>query len=151
MTGVFETFVHTALREALGLSERRFPRARRSNRLHLDHAHNIRLEPDITWWDNATCVLIGDIKYKRTVTGDGKNADLYQVLAYAKATQLDNATLIYANTESATATHRTPDGTALHIEALDLDGEPDQILDEVNAIAGRLRQRCNYRTLSATA
>ena len=56
MAGVFETFVHTALREALGLSERQFPKARRSNRLHLDHAHNIRLEPrvnQLTTTDNS--------------------------------------------------------------------------------------------------
>ena len=47
----------------------------------------LSLERDIAWWEKGTCCLIGDVKYKRTDTGDGKNADLYQVLAYANPTQ----------------------------------------------------------------
>ena len=151
MANVFETFVHTALREELGLSERQFPRGRPPGGLYLDHARHVRLEPDISWWEQGACCLVGDVKYKRTTTGDGNNADLYQVLAYAKATQLDNATLIYASTEAETATHRTPDGTTLHVEALSLDGEPNEVLEEISEIAARLRERRAVRPLVAIA
>ena len=71
--------------------------------------------------------------------------------AHANATQLDNATLIYASTEAETATHRTPDGTTLHVEALSLDGEPDEVLEEISEIAARLRERRAVRPLVAIA
>jgi len=140
MATVFETFVHTALREALNLTPHEFPRANHQ-RLYLDTNRQIRLEPDITWWQHGTCTLIGDIKYKKTLSGDGNNADLYQALAYANATKLNNATLIYANTENPTATHATIDGTTIHIEALNLDGTPDEILHEINELASRIATR----------
>ena len=65
--------------------------------------------------------------------------------------QLDNATLIYASTEAETATHQTPDGTTLHVEALSLDGEPDEVLGEISEIAARLRERRAVRPLVAIA
>ena len=140
MATVFETFVHTALREALGLTSHEFPRAGQ-HRLYLDINRQIRLEPDITWWQHGTCTLIGDIKYKKTISGDGYNADIYQALAYANATQLTNTTLIYAHTEQPTATHRTIDGTTIRIETLNLDGTPQEILDEIQTLAKRLEAR----------
>ena len=140
MATVFETFVHTALREALGLTSHEFPRAGQQ-RLYLDINGQIRLEPDITWWQHGTCTLIGDIKYKNTISGAGNNADIYQALAYAHATQLTNTTLIYAHTEQPTATHKTIDGTTIHIEALNLDGTPQEILDEIQMLAERLDAR----------
>lgn len=141
MAAVFETFVHTALREALRLAPHEFPPSDDRRVIRLDRAGSIRLRPDITWWAQGACALVGDIKYKRTETGDGKHADLYQLLAYTHATQLDNGTLIYAHTESATATHTTIGGTTLHIEALHLHGEPTEILGEIDQIAQRLRER----------
>jgi len=140
MADVFETFVHTALREALNLTPYEFPRANHQ-RLHLDTNRHIPLKPDITWWQHGTCTLIGDIKYKKTLSGDGNNADIYQALAYAHATQLTNTTLIYAHTEQPTATHTTIDGTTIHIEALNLNGTPQQILDEIATLATQLENR----------
>ena len=140
MATVFETFVHTALREALDLTPHEFPRANQQ-RLHLDTNRQIRLKPDITWWQHGTCTLIGDIKYKKTLSGDGNNADIYQSLTYANATQLANTTLIYAHTEQPTATHTTIDGTTIHIEALNLNGTPQQILDEIATLATHLKHR----------
>ena len=140
MATVFETFVHTALREALQLTDRQFPRANRQH-LHLDTAERVKLKPDISWWESSTCTLVGDIKYKQTISGDGNNADLYQALAYAHATQLNNATLIYAHTENTTATHNTISGTRIHVEALHLNGTPTDILNEIKEIAQRLTER----------
>ena len=146
MATVFETFVHTALREALGLTPHEFPRANQI-RLFLDTASEVRLKPDISWWQHGTCDLIGDIKYKTTVSGDGNNADIYQALAYANATQLTNTTLVYAHTEQPTATHTTPDGCTVHIEALNLEGTPQQVLDEIAALATRLKDRRRFQTI----
>ena len=150
MSTVFETFVHTALREALHLTPHQFPRAGKQP-LYLDTAHHIRLKPDISWWQHSTCTLIGDIKYKKTISGDGNNADLYQALAYANATQLTNATLIYASSENPTATHTTIDGTTIHIEALNLNGTPHEILDEIKQLASRLTNRQASLPLQNTA
>ena len=140
MATVFESFVHTALREALHLTRHQFPRAG-TQPLYLDTNRHVRLKPDITWWQHGICTLVGDIKYKKTISGDGNNADLYQALAYANATRLDNATLIYANAENPTATHITIDGTTIHIEALNLDGTPNEILHEINELASRIADR----------
>lgn len=140
MATVFETFVHTALREALNLTPHQFPRAGKQP-LYLDINRHIPVEPDVTWWQHGTCTLIGDIKYKKTISGDGNNADIYQALAYAHATQLANTTLIYAHTEQPTATHTTIDGTTIHIEALNLSGTPKQILDEIATLATQLKNR----------
>ena len=80
---------------------------------------------------------------------DGNNADLYQALAYANATKLNNATLIYASTENPTATHTTIDGASIHIEALNLNGTPNEILDEINSLASLLKGRLDAPSLLA--
>ena len=68
----------------------------------------------ITW--------VGDAKYKRLPSGAYRNADLYQLLAYAVATRLTVGTLIYAADEGAsTAEHVVLQaGKRLNIIALDL-------------------------------
>ena len=49
----------------------------------------------ITW--------VGDAKYKWLPSGTYRNADLYQLLAYAVATGLPGGTLIYAADEGVSA------------------------------------------------
>jgi len=142
MADVFETFVHVALREALDLDQQTFPTASDIPALHLDRSGAVRLRPDISWWDGSECLLVGDIKYKRDEQGDGRQPDLYQVLAYAHAAQISNGTLIYAKSEvEETTQHETIGGIDLHVEALHLDGSPAAILDEIAEIASKLSER----------
>lgn len=63
MNAAFEDFVAIALREALGLTEREFPRGQS---LALDRAGRVRMAPDLSWWRSGACVFVGDVKYKRT-------------------------------------------------------------------------------------
>ena len=141
MAHIFEAFVHTALREALAISERSFPRAGNHPRLSLDTDQRLNLKPDLSWWQNNRCRLVGDVKYKQTLTGDGRHPDIYQALAYAHATQLGSATLIYAASETEPRVHTTINDVTVYVEALNLNGRPDEILAEVAQLAYELQSR----------
>jgi 5-methylcytosine-specific restriction endonuclease McrBC regulatory subunit McrC len=81
MNEVFESFVYTALREALS----RYGGDIRHHAIdHLDAAEEaFRVEPDITWWSGGRCRAVIDAKYKSLVGAKTMpNADAYQMLAY---------------------------------------------------------------------
>ena len=140
MNAVFERFLRTALREALGLAEAAWPEPDgvRKQRLRLDEAGEIRLEPDLMWIDGREPVFVGDAKYKRA-EGGVPNADLYQMLAYCVAAGLPSGLLVYAQGEDEPARHVVPRaGVTIEVEALALDGEPDAILASVARLAGRV-------------
>ncbi|HEX6122533.1 MAG TPA: hypothetical protein VFY89_05205 [Ktedonobacterales bacterium] len=141
MNVVFERFVAVALREALKVTERSFPQNMRGRAsLYLDAARRVRLKPDLSWWDGARCVFVGDIKYKRVQTDGVLHPDLYQLLAYTLATGLPQGMLIYAAGEGEPATHRIPlADKRLDVTALNLSGEPTSLLGEIEQIARRIR------------
>lgn len=149
MNAVFERFVRVALREALHLPSTAFPAGSAATRIHLDTSHYIPLEPDLSWWDNGTCVFVGDCKYKKTTTST-PNADVYQMLAYLTALDLSEGLLIYAAGEDVqqeimikTANKR------IHVRTLDITQPPDIILQDVAQIAtlvSRLRANAVLRT-----
>jgi 5-methylcytosine-specific restriction enzyme subunit McrC len=152
MASVFEDFVVAGLRSQLDLDQRTFPQGVAS-RLRLAPA--IDLKPDFSWWSGDRCVAVGDVKYKATTAQGVLHPDLYQVLAYAVASQLDDATLIYARSrtgqtgDEATRTHHVPHADKLlHVEILDLDSGPQVALDELARIAGRLSHCARARTPS---
>ena len=141
METVFERFVHTALRESLKLRDKNFPSQKV---VYLDEANNVRLYPDFSWWENNACQALGDIKYKKDlgVGKKGKNADIYQLLAYTTATNLDEGILIYADTEdnpSATSHSIKYANKLLHIETLNLQGSSKEILQRVNELAEKIK------------
>ena len=141
MNKVFENFVVAALRDALQVSERAFVQGAKGKTLRLDQANRVTLKPDISWWHEGVCRFIGDIKYKAvTVTGI-KHVDLYQLLAYTTATQLRDGVLIYARGEAEPVTHVIPFAEKqLHVTALDLAGEPHEILAEIGDVAGLIQR-----------
>ena len=141
MNKVFEDFVVNALREALKLSEREFVQGGSGKGLCLDRDHLIRLKPDISWWCGRSCRFVGDVKYKRVKLDGVTHPDLYQLLAYTTATDLSQGLLIYAGGEEKPAAHQIPfaDKT-LHVETLDLAGEPAQVLAEVASVADVVRR-----------
>lgn len=142
MNEVFEAFVHRALAEALKLPETVFRRGAKG--LHLDEAAAVRLEPDLSWWDGGQCRFVGDVKYKRLDAAGFKHGDLYQLLAYTTAAQLDWGLLIYAASESDPATHRVRfAGKTLSVAALDLSGTPVETLAAVHGLAERIRSSVN--------
>jgi 5-methylcytosine-specific restriction enzyme subunit McrC len=142
MFAVFENFVVIALRNALALPERAFPQGRL---IYLDESARIRLYPDISWWEDGQCVFVGDVKYKTLNGTDGRPNDLYQLLAYLNATALRAGLLIYAAGEQPPTFHRMRhSGHELHIATLNPQQYPESVLDEVNKLAGMVR---NLRTI----
>lgn len=133
---VFEEFVLIALREALNLPDWKFPSACGRHSLSLDRARNINLVPDLSWWEDAVCLFVGDVKYKRVNARGIKNPDLYQLLAYTVGAGLPTGLLIYAAGEGVPAVHEVFDiGKKLRVTSVDLSGEPEQILAEIRTIA----------------
>lgn len=148
MNRVFEEFVRRSLREALRLTGREF-RAHKS--LRFDVAGKVDMEPDLSWWRDGTCVFVGDAKYKR-VKAHAPNADLYQLLAYTTALDLPGGILIYAKGERDPAIHHVRNaGKRLEVFALDLAGEPAEILEQISALADRVRTMASNATVDRAA
>ena len=79
-------------------------------------------------------LFVGDIKYKRD-PGTGKDSDLYQLLAYATATRLPEATLIYADGPPGTGYHLVKhSGVQLRLTRLDLTRSPQEVLSQLEAV-----------------
>lgn len=139
MANVFEDFVVTAMREQLKLSRSEMPRA---NEIHpymyLDEGQLVRLKPDISRWEGSRCVAIGDVKYKPIADAGVIHADIYQILAYAVANELPEASLIYAMPKSEQAglkllkTHKIDRADVrINVFALDLTTSSDEILRQI--------------------
>ncbi|WP_166605451.1 5-methylcytosine restriction system specificity protein McrC [Kineococcus siccus] len=139
MNAVFEEFVRAALREAIGASEREFPVGSAGLRRWLDVEHRVPLEPDLTWWQDGRCVFVGDCKYKRT-TGSIPNADVYQMLAYLTAHDLDEGLLIYAAGEADVGDVRiAAAGKTVRVRTLDVAVRPGALLEAVAVLAQAVR------------
>ena len=141
MNVVFQEFVTRALREELRLTESTFPSDRNlPKRIFLAEDDQIRLKPDISWWDGPTCTFVGDAKYKRVKNEQVPNADLYQLLAYTTALDLPGGLLIYAEGEANDVAHRVRHaGKQLEIATLDLSGSIDNLRAEIGKLAERVR------------
>lgn len=136
LSEVFENFVVKSLRESLGLSDRSFPQQCRGRNLYLDHSQELKLRPDISWWDGGSCVFVGDVKYKRTSpAGRALHPDMYQLLAYMTATDLPSGTLIYAKGEAPQKIYGLL-GTnkSVEVRTMDLSVKPALVLEQVQQI-----------------
>jgi 5-methylcytosine-specific restriction enzyme subunit McrC len=140
LSRVFEAFVVTALREALGLSESAFPRGAAGRQLYLDEARRVRVRPDLSWWVGARCVFAGDVKYCLVDPTAPFQNHLYQLLAYAISADVPAAVLVYAAGEGEPGVYRVSNaGKELHVAALDLAAEPEMILEQVRGLANRIQ------------
>ncbi len=142
MANVFEDFVATAIREELKLTNIEMPRANElRNNLYLDTERKIRLKPDLSRWEGAQCVAIGDVKYKRTTAEGVLHPDIYQLLAYATATKLPRASIIYAcgkgeRDELMVGNHRLREtDITIDVFVLDLTQSSQKVLEQVSEIA----------------
>ena len=135
MNSAFEQFVRRALRDALNARAERFPD--RPPRTRLDRAGVVPLKPDLCLIEDEQVVWAGDAKYKRLPAGAYRNADLYQLLAYAVALDLPGGTLVYAADEGvSTAEHIVVHADKrLHVVALDLMAPRAGVLRQIASIA----------------
>ena len=143
MNVVFQEFVTTALteqlRDAPGLL-RSGKELRGDRQVFLDADRRIRLEPDLTWWQDGICTFVGDAKYKNLTGRSIQNADLYQLLAYTTALNLPGGTLIYARNEAEPRTYEVRHaGKRLEVVALDISRPLEEVLEQVRDIACRLK------------
>ena len=142
MIKLFQDFVTVALREELGVSEERF---RESEIATLDlpaagERGRVHLRPDLVWRDGSRCVFVGDVKYKSINDERVRNSDLYQMLAYVTALGLPGSLLIYAKGEAEAAKYKVRrSGKLLEVDALDLSGPLDCVLQRVRGLAERVR------------
>lgn len=146
MNQVFQEFVTVALREELGASKRTFGEKWIG---YLDDGKQIRLRPDLTWWEGNRCRFVGDVKYKKLEgrkraekeePGKPPNDDMYQLLAYVTAADLPGGMLIYAKGEADTGCYKVRHcGKVLKVAALDLSGSLDAVLGRVKELAGEIR------------
>ena len=108
--------------------------------MFLDVERQVKLEPDLSVWRGSVPVFVGDAKYKRLTPADFPNADIYQATAYAIATGLDGALLIYASGYGEAATHTVVDvGKRIETMTLDLSQKPEEILGSMRALADHIR------------
>lgn len=142
MNDLFEDFVVAALRDSLGLDERRFPQQALGRRVRLDVAGRVKLKPDLSWWQRERCLFVGDAKYKRIAVRGFQHPDLYQMLAYCIATELPWGLLVYAKGETEEVVHETVNlGRTIIVRTLDLTQEPHSILSQIERIAENIRTR----------
>jgi 5-methylcytosine-specific restriction enzyme subunit McrC len=115
----------------------------------LDEAGAVPLKPDLCLLKDRRVLWVGDAKYKRLPFGAYRNADLYQLLAYAVALGLDGGTLIYAADEGVSrAEHVVVQADKrLRVLALDLSAPPASILEQIGAIARRIGLPLDQPTL----
>lgn len=141
MNEAFENFVVVGLREALRLSPSVFPQQLSGRFLHLDRAGDIRLEPDLSWWESGRCVFVGDAKYKRLSVSGFKHPDIYQMLAYLTALGLNTGLLIYAAGVGAEPSHEIVDGKHITVVALDLGKSSAEVLVQLERLALLIREK----------
>ncbi|PWF84028.1 hypothetical protein CIK52_13925 [Kocuria rosea] len=128
---VLEQFVRTALREVAGCTEIEFPNSWRGRGLFLAESGQVPLVPDLGVRIGGQWRFVGDVKYKRDV-GPGHEPDLYQLLAYATATGLPEATLIYAEGPLAPVVHEVRHaGKRLRLRHLDLSVPPPEVIRQL--------------------
>jgi 5-methylcytosine-specific restriction enzyme subunit McrC len=139
MHQVFEKFVRTTTRRALSLTEHEFPDGKHAPALHLDDQRKLNVQPDLSLWVNGRCRFVGELKY-RMDTGTGDAQHLYQTLAYATATGLPDATLIYADGPPTGSIHTLPlAGTRIHVRHLNLAASTNEILGQIRRLAQHIK------------
>ncbi len=136
MATVFEDFVTAAFTEAF---ERIDGHVSPQDPHVLDEGGQVKMNPDLVWYRAGQPAAVIDAKYKAEKPAGYPNADVYQLLAYCTALDLDEGHLIYAKGAEDPAVHEIRNaGTRVVAHALDLELAPDFLLHQVDAIARSL-------------
>ena len=86
--------------------------------------------------------VVVDAKYKAEKPAGFPQADLYQLLAYCTVLGLRDGHLIYARGEEVPREHAVLGSTVrIHCHTLDLDARPQEVLEQVQHLAGRMISR----------
>jgi 5-methylcytosine-specific restriction enzyme subunit McrC len=140
MNKLFERFVTERLRRALlGRLE-----VRAEPPVHLGVGRQVLMYPDLEFRRRGQTVYVGDVKYKLTADARARNADHYQLLAYATALDLPEGVLIYCLADGGrperTITVRYA-GKQLHTRAVALGGNATEVAAELETLADWIAYR----------
>jgi 5-methylcytosine-specific restriction enzyme subunit McrC len=140
MNRLFEDFVAEGIRRrlapALGLQ--------RGPSVQLGTGREVPMYPDLVVTSAGQRVYVGDIKYKLNATGIARNADYYQLLAYATALRHDEGLLVYHLDGGAQPPREIEvrgAGTKLVTYLLDISGSPEDIESELDRLRDFLLER----------
>jgi 5-methylcytosine-specific restriction enzyme subunit McrC len=126
MNKVFEVFV--AARLSRHLSGRLTVCPQHTRPLDLDG--NVAIRPDLVFKRGADVVYVADTKYKISTDGYGRDADYYQILAYATALDVPEGMLIYCQRDGSVPPRGIKVGklgTRLVALAIGLSGTPEDV------------------------
>ena len=125
MNEAFETWVATEVEERLGALFTVMPQAS----VALSRRPRVPMRPDLVLSAGDKTVLVADTKYKLTGTGLARNADYYQLLAYATALEIDRGLLIYCQADEAPARELCVHGSGHQLSCwpLSLSGSPTDV------------------------
>jgi len=137
MNKVFEDFVTIALQEALrsygGVVKAQWEG-------WLDRERHLEIRPDITWWEGTNCLAVADAKYKELRFKSMPNGDVYQMLAYCTALNVEHGFLVYAKDAGQHpqnhAVLNSP--SMIEVRTLDVETEPEQLLAQVQVLAAEI-------------
>lgn len=137
MNKVFEEFVEHRLRRAL---DGRLDLEGQGRGLRLDAQRRVTIKPDLVFRypRSEAPAYVGDIKYKLTANGLGRESDYYQLLAYTAALGLDEGVLVYFQHDGdvpADFVTVSNVGKVLRTFALDLAGDRSAIEREIEQLA----------------
>ncbi|WP_309064909.1 McrC family protein [Microbacterium sp.] len=136
---VYEDFVGCVLRETLKPSG--FDVDLQKSDWRLDADGRIRMRPDIVISRAGRVLTVADTKYKVWGSDDGSppNADVYQSLAYAVTADVREVHLLYVSGDVAPRRYDIPPtGTTVIAHAVDLSGEPAELVERVRALGASL-------------
>lgn len=141
MPGLFQRWLTDRLRRHLRgrldvLAERR---------IHLGAGGKIPMDPDLEFRAGGITVYAGDVKYKLTSDGRGKNADYYQLFAYLTALELPEGVLVYcqADAEPERDVVVANSGKRLWTKLVSLGGSSEQAEDSVRELADWIAERAS--------
>lgn len=140
MATVFEDFLTTALREALGLypgeTVGQFQAVLDEPELGLRKSEHVQMLVDIVHSVHRQPAIIFDAKYKAaTASGAYPNADHYQMLAYCTALKVPRAWLVYAGPGKTRTRRIVNTGISVVEFPIDLSQEPEALLERVRSLA----------------
>jgi 5-methylcytosine-specific restriction enzyme subunit McrC len=141
MNKAFEDFVTSRLTRYLHGQLHVSPQ----QRAHLDIAGKVQIKPDLTFAHrHGQAAYVADTKYKITSSGYGREADYYQILAYATALGVPEGMLIYCQHDGSTPPRQVQVrnlGTRLATWPLHLDRDPRALEQQLQALATQILQR----------
>ncbi|KQQ08450.1 McrC family protein [Rathayibacter sp. Leaf296] len=132
MAGLFESFVTTALRDALAPLSSGVTLAQYSTTL--DEGGRQAVRPDIVHVRSGHPVMVADAKYK---TGSSRVEDLYQMHAYCTVLGLREGWLISVGRGGSSYSVRGA-AVEIHVRRLDVSASPEQLLGQVADLAAEL-------------